>query len=60
MKLEMVKYAHRVTPSLEVVSDILSKVDQTGVPVERLVGEGSTAPFRARAIAYMKKIGILA
>ena len=32
MELEMVKYAHRVTPSLKVVSDILSKVDQTGVP----------------------------
>ena len=60
MKLEMVKYAYRVTPSLEVVSDILSKVDQTGVPVASLVGEGSAAPFRARAIAYMKKIGILA
>ena len=60
MELEMVKYAHRVTPSLKVVSDILSKVDQTGVPVASLVGEGSEAPFRARAVAYMKKIGILA
>ena len=60
MGLEMVKFAHRVAPSLEVVADILSKVDQTGVPVASLVGEGSAAPFRARAIAYMKKIGILA
>ena len=60
MGLEMVKFAYRVAPSLEVVADILSKVDQTGVPVASLVGEGSAAPFRARAIAYMKKIGILA
>ena len=55
----MVKYAHRVTPSLELVTDILRNVDQTGVSVASLIGEGSEAPFRARAIVYMKKIGIL-
>lgn len=59
MQLEMVKYAHRVTPSLELVTDILRNVDQTGVSVASLIGEGSEAPFRARAIVYMKKIGIL-
>lgn len=59
MQLEAVNYAHRVTPSVELVADILRNVDQTGVSVASLIGEGSEAPFRARAISYMKKIGIL-
>ncbi|MDG2272801.1 MAG: glycosyltransferase family 4 protein [Halioglobus sp.] len=60
MELEMVKYAKSVTPSAELVADILSRVDQTGGSVASLVGEGPEAPYRTRAIAYMKKFGILA
>jgi glycosyltransferase involved in cell wall biosynthesis len=60
MELEVVKYAHRVTPGIELVADILNKVDQKGVSVADVVGEGPAALFRMRAIAYMKKIGILA
>ena len=60
MQLEMVKYANRVTPSTELVADILETVGQKEVSIADVIGEGPAAPFRMRAITFMKKIGILA